>query len=120
MHGRARRALTLTSDSANLCNKNWKWGGFSKCDYFGDPHFKRSFNGKEKYDMMGVGAFLAAGSASGFFEVQNFHCPRGSRPHATLAVEQAIRFGSHTVVISADKSLRSIMWLDKRRPASRT
>jgi hypothetical protein len=94
------------------CGKGWKSRDFSKCDYFGDPHFTKHYAGGSRFDVMGLGPFMVAGSKSGTFEVQNFHCPFGRKPTNTLTVATAIRIGGNTVVLSVDGSLSGLLWLN--------
>jgi len=105
-------AQTPSPTGESWCYKPWTSNDFSKCDYWGDPHFKKSFGALQKYDLMGLGAYLAAGSKSDDFEVQNFQCSYGKKPENALAVGMAARFKDDIVVVSQDKALKNKLWIN--------
>ena len=82
---RARRArqarqagttpVPTTPTPTSVCSTitSWHDSRLSKCDFWGDPHFKNSFFGSH-FDYQGVGAFEVAASDDGSFRIQDFQC----------------------------------------------
>lgn len=72
---------------------------FSKCDWWGDPHYTQTFFGGSTNNHYGIGPWQVASSADGSFQVQNFQCNFG-HTLATDVVGVAVKIESTIIYIS--------------------
>lgn len=78
-------------------DREWESPSLAKCDFWGGPHFSRSFFGKA-FDAHGVGVHKIASACNGSFAMQSFLCPLNGK-ESVVAIGFAIRVDGKRVVL---------------------
>lgn len=72
------------------------------CSSWGDPHWAKTFAGKNRFDFMGLGVYQLAKSNDGSFELQTYQCRSKPQTSNAITAAIAIKIDGKVVIIKGD------------------